>query len=104
MPKQGTWLRTAAVAAIASVSLSLSALSVAQPNQRADATMNPKKHYLRQRELEIPPKIYGAAPSLPGCTWPYRNMLPPCMSTWPQGDPNYHGTMPLARSEIIPMR
>ncbi len=28
----------------------------------------------------------------PGCTWPYTNMAPPCWSTWPQGDPNYHGS------------
>jgi hypothetical protein len=26
------------------------------------------------------------------CTWPYRNQFPPCMSTWPEGDPNYHGS------------
>ena len=27
-----------------------------------------------------------------GCTWPYKNQLPPCMSTWPAGDPDYHGS------------
>jgi hypothetical protein len=26
------------------------------------------------------------------CGWPYRNQFPPCMSTWPEGDPNYHGS------------
>jgi hypothetical protein len=56
MPKQGTWLRTAAVA-IASVSLSLSVLSAAQANQRADATMYPKKHYLRPSKF--PPRFMG---------------------------------------------
>jgi hypothetical protein len=28
------------------------------------------------------------------CAWPYRNQFPPCMSTWPEGDPNYHGSRP----------
>jgi hypothetical protein len=24
----------------------------------------------------------------------YNNIAPPCMSTWPQGSPNYHGPTP----------
>jgi hypothetical protein len=28
------------------------------------------------------------------CAWPYRNQFPPCMSTWPEGDPRYHGSRP----------
>ncbi len=103
MPKQATSLRSVAIAAITAASLSLPILSVAQADQRAERThaarMHPKKHtarmhHLRQREAEVPPGTYGAAPNLPGCTWPYRNMFPPCMSTWPAGDPNYHGSRP----------
>jgi hypothetical protein len=99
MPKQVTSLRVVAVAAIAAALLSLPMLSVAQAQQGANTAMYPKKHaarmhHLKQRESEIPPKIYSAAPNPPGCTWPYRNMAPPCMSTWPAGDPNYHGSRP----------
>jgi hypothetical protein len=36
--------------------------------------------------------IWTAEAAPPGCTWPYRNMKPPCWSTWPEGDPNYHGS------------
>jgi len=103
MPKQEASLRNVAVAAIAAASLALPALSVAQADQPAEkthaATMSAKKHAARtphpkQRETEMAPKISAAAPSFPGCTWPYRNMFPPCMSTWPIGDPNYHGFRP----------
>ena len=92
MPKQVTSLRNAAVAAIAAASLLLSMPSVAQADQPAKKThaarMSPKKR------AAIPGKIYGAAPNSARCTWPYQNMFPPCMSTWPQGDPNYHGSRP----------
>jgi len=103
MPKQEASLRSVAVAALAAASLALSTLSVAQADQRAEktqaATMSAKKHAARThhpkpREAEMAPKVSAAAPSLPGCTWPYRNMFPPCMSTWPAGDPNYHGFRP----------
>jgi hypothetical protein len=41
------------------------------------------------REAEPPP-----SPGLPGCPWPYVNQIPPCQSTWPTGDPNFHGSRP----------
>ena len=46
-----------------------------------------RKHYYHQYYNDL----YGSAPNLPGCTWPFQNKYPPCMSTFPQGDPNYHG-------------
>ena len=92
MPKQVTSLRSVAVAAIVAAAFSLSMLSVAQADQQAGkthtATVSPKKH------AAIPRKIYGAAPDASRCAWPYRNMFPPCTSTWPAGDPNYHGSRP----------
>jgi hypothetical protein len=45
-----------------------------------------------ERIRNHPRIIYNVAPDQPDCTWPYKRMFPPCMSTWPEGDPNYHGT------------
>ena len=100
MSKQIISLRSLAVAAI-SASLSLPVFSVAQASPRADATMHAKKHMARmhhpvrpvRRESELSRKIYDVAPNGFDCTWPYKRMIPPCMSTWPEGDPNYHGTL-----------
>ncbi len=36
------------------------------------------------------PQMVAGDPS--GCTPPYTNQYPPCQSTWPPGDPNYHGS------------
>ena len=90
-------LRSVAVAAL-SAALSVSVLSVAQASPRADAAIHAKKHVARthhpvRRESQLSRRIYDVAPSGPDCTWPYKRMLPPCMSTWPAGDPNYHGTL-----------
>jgi hypothetical protein len=97
MSKQITLLRSVAVAAI-SASLSLSMFSVAQASPRAAAAIHAKKHVARmhhplRRESELSRKIYDVVPNAPDCTWPYKRMIPPCMSTWPAGDPNYHGTL-----------
>jgi hypothetical protein len=103
MPKQVTSLRHAAIAAVAAVLLSPPMLSVAQADQGAGrmhaATMHPRTHaagirHQRHRESGIRPGIYGAAPNADRCAWPYQNQFPPCMSTWPAGDPNYHGSRP----------
>jgi hypothetical protein len=100
MPKSVTSLRNAIIAA---ASLSLLMVSAAQADQQAEgtpaATINPKKHVVptyhpKRKESQIRPKTYGAAPNLARCAWPYQNMFPPCMSTFPQGDPNYHGSRP----------
>ena len=100
MSKQIISLRSVAVAAI-SASLSLSIFSVAQASPRADAAIHAKKHVARiyhpvrpiWRETELSRRIYDVAPNGFDCTWPYKRMIPPCMSTWPAGDPNYHGTL-----------
>jgi len=101
MPNQITSLRSIAAAAIAAASLSLFMLPVAQADQQAEktpaATASPKQHaaktrHLKQGESPTAPKIYGAAPNSARCTWPYRNMFPPCMSTWSGDDPNFHGS------------
>jgi len=107
MPKQVTSLRHAAIAAVAVVLLSPPMLSVAQAEQHAGRThaarVHPRTHvagvrHQRHRESGIRPGIYGAVPNAvpnaEGCTPPYRNQFPPCMSTWPAGDPNYHGSRP----------
>ncbi len=100
MPKQVT-SRHAVIAAVAVALLSPPMLSVAQADQRADrthaATVHPRahtarNHHQRHREAGIGRKLYGAAPNRGRCTWPYQNQFPPCMSTWPAGDPNYHGS------------
>jgi hypothetical protein len=104
MPNQVTSLRSVAVA-IAAASLSLAMLSVAQSDQakgdqqakKAPVTVSPKQHaakthHPKQRESQLARKIYGAAPNSARCAWPYRNMFPPCMSTWPGDDPNFHGS------------
>lgn len=98
MSKYVTPLCNAAIAGIVAALLSLPMLSVAQAQQGADAPMHPKKqvartHHPRWRESKISPRvIYDVAPDGPDCTWPYTRMSPPCMSTWPEGSPNYHGT------------
>ena len=96
MLKQTTLLRGVALAATFAL-LSLPSLSVVQAGARADAATHPKKHVARihhpmQRQSAASRSVYHA-PNGPDCTWPYTRMLPPCMSTWPAGDPNYHGTL-----------
>ena len=46
------------------------------------------------RQWRPPPdrNLYGSAQGR--CTWPYQNQFPPCMSTFPEGSPNYHGGRP----------
>jgi hypothetical protein len=98
MPKQVIRLRNVAIATIAAGALALPVAALA--DQATDATAQPKKHVARthnpvEKRSEIRPKAYNnAAPEPPGCTWPYRNQFPPCQSTWPAGDPNYHGPRP----------
>ena len=108
MPLPSTALQRAAIVAIAAL-MSLPVISVGYPHQPGAAAhaaglqLHKKKHrqpYFAQRK-PYAPAPYGAyapyayAPSasnMPGCTWPYQNQFPPCMSTWPQGSPDYHGT------------
>lgn len=98
MPNQATSLRSVTVA-IAAAALSLSMLSVARADQRAQETpaamAAAKKHaasaHPKKKQTANARKLYGAAPNGGRCAWPYRNMFPPCMSTWPEEDPNFHG-------------
>jgi len=86
-----TSLRRAALTAIVVTSLAMPMLSIAQANQPAEQTHvarpHPQKHVA---SIEHPAQTWEAQ----RCTWPYRNQFPPCMSTWPAGDPNYHGSRP----------
>jgi len=95
MPEQRPSLGRAVVVVIAAASLALPVVAVAQADQPASATHTAKahtkkpkhSHYTYRRPPESTSQLYG-------CTWPYRNMGPPCWSTFPQGDPNYHGVRP----------
>lgn len=97
MSKQMISRSSVIVAAIAA-SLSLLTLPVAQAQQGADKPTHPKKHVAKMqhpkwRESEISSRMtYNVVPYQGDCTWPYTRMSPPCMSTWPEGSPNYHGT------------
>jgi hypothetical protein len=92
MSKKITSLRGAAIAAVAA-SLSLATLSIAQAQQEIQAPMHAKKHVTRMHHPKWRESaLYNFAPNQPRCTWPYTRMFPPCMSTWPEGDPNYHGS------------
>jgi hypothetical protein len=81
-----------AVAIAAAMSLSLltqpSAHAVAQTDSVVTAKA-PKK----LKQVRTIQQSTGYVPR--GCDkWPYVNMAPPCQSTWPAGDPNYHGSRP----------
>ena len=76
--------------------LSVPTLSMAQTDQRRPTTRiaetYAKKHASRQWRPQARPNLYGSARA--GCTWPYQNQFPPCMSTFPEGSPSYHGPRP----------
>jgi hypothetical protein len=92
-----TQLRAAGLAAIALPLLLAPTFSMAQTD-RAKLTAHvgktvAKKHVSRQWRPAAARNLYGtAAPSR--CTWPYQNQFPPCMSSFPEGSPNYHGGRP----------
>jgi len=78
------WLRPSVIAAVSIVTLWWPLQPVAHADQQST----------RQR-VQKPPAAANAWAGTPfeaRCTWPYRNQFPPCMSTWPEGDPNYHGS------------
>jgi hypothetical protein len=84
-----SWRELAITAAV--LTLSLAGGSVGQAKQRSEEM--PIAGIVAK--IRKPPRFfynYQPTPSFPGCTWPYRNMAPPCWSTWPAGDPNFHGT------------
>jgi hypothetical protein len=81
------WLRYAAIAAAATGALWSPSQSVAHADQQSTAA---------QRSQQQPPaaNAWAGTSYQARCAWPYRNQFPPCMSTWPEGDPNYHGSRP----------
>ncbi len=94
MRNHATSLRRAALTAIAATySFALPMLSIAQADQQAKQTHvarpHPQKHVANVERLETT-QTWEAQQ----CAWPYRNQFPPCMSTWPAGDPHYHGSRP----------
>jgi hypothetical protein len=91
MPKQVAWLPCAAAAAIVTA-LCLTSVVTARAAQPAKQAHVVKRYWHHPTAVgpQSNVKVGGADPF--GCTWPYTNQYPPCMSTWPQGDPNYHGS------------
>jgi hypothetical protein len=103
MAKQGSGLPRAAIVAVAAAAFSLSMLSIARADQPVEQThaakTHPKKHVAKIRRMQpgiAPGGLFGSAPNWQAkrCAWPYQNQFPPCLSTWPEGDPNYHGSRP----------
>jgi hypothetical protein len=89
-------LCAAGLATIAFTLVSVPTLSMAQMNQPKPtmhaAKTYPNKHVSRQWRPAAHPNLYGSARGR--CSWPYQNQFPPCMSTFPEGSPNYHGPRP----------
>jgi hypothetical protein len=89
-------LRAVGLATIALTLLSAPTLSMARIDQGKVTTRvtktDAKKHASGQWRPHTGRTLYGNAGS--GCTWPYQNQFPPCMSTFPEGSPNYHGGRP----------
>jgi len=81
-----TWLGHAAVAAVAMgalwLPLQLAAHAAEQPAVQ------------RVQSPPTAPNAWVGTSFQARCSWPYRNQFPPCMSTWPEGDPRYHGSRP----------
>jgi hypothetical protein len=89
-------LRALGVATIALTVLSAPTHSMAQMDQKKPTThvtkSYPKNHWSRQWQPQTGRNLYGSAQGR--CAWPYQNQFPPCMSTFPEGSPNYHGGRP----------
>ena len=90
-----TRLRAIGLAPIALTLLSAPTLS-AQPDHGTPtahvAKTDAKKHASRHWRPYAGHNLYGTAGSR--CAWHYQNQFPPCMSTFPEGSPNYHGGRP----------
>ena len=78
------WLDRAAIAAVTMGALWWPLQSVAHADQQSTRQ--------RWRQPPAAANAWAGTPFEARCTWPYRNQFPPCMSTWPEGDPNYHGS------------
>jgi len=71
-------------------------LATAQTDRPPPQAQMAKHKHIAAARKPVQRNLYNAAPARDsaGCTWPYRNQFPPCMATWPAGDPNYHGSRP----------
>jgi hypothetical protein len=78
------WLHDVAIVAVATAALWLPVQSVAYAQQQPTGQ--------RLQQPPAPANAWAGTSDQARCTWPYRNQFPPCMSTWPEGDPNYHGS------------
>ncbi len=85
---------TLCVAGLVAAGLLFSPLPIVLADQPTQAATTVKRHVKKHqpRLTQHAPADTWAQPK--GCTWPYQNQIPPCMSTWPAGDPNYHGSRP----------
>jgi hypothetical protein len=77
-------LRRGAIAALATAALWWALQPVAHAEQQST-----RQH---RQQPAAAPNVWAGTTFEARCTWPYRNQFPPCMSTWPEGDPNYHGS------------
>jgi hypothetical protein len=93
MRNYATWLRRAALTVIAVTSLATPTMSIARANQPTEQTHVARPHP-QKHEASIEHRETAQTWEAQRCTRPYRNQFPPCMSTWPAGDPNYHGSRP----------
>jgi hypothetical protein len=95
MTTHETRLRAVGLATIAFTLLSAPTHSKAQADRvkpKAHARQTDARKHVSRRPAAAH-NLYGTA--APGrCTWPYQNQFPPCMSTFPEGSPNYHGGRP----------
>lgn len=116
MAKQAISLRRAAVATIVAALLSLPMPALAQTDQPAGAAGVAKPHpqnhkpsavarkgavgapldlsaFATNLSVAAPPARQTSAPEPEDSLCPngYTSHTPPCMSTFPQADPNYHG-------------
>ena len=81
-----TRLGYAAITAVAMSALWLPLRSVAHAEEQSAGQ--------RLQVLPTAPNAWAGTSFEKRCAWPYRNQFPPCMSTWPEGDPRYHGSRP----------
>jgi len=98
--------RTAIAAATAAAcSLAVLASARAEPAANPPAVKIYHKRHLANAPVRQPVPthrhLYGSAQqwgtaqwSTGRCAWPYQNLFPPCMSTFPEGSPSYHGGRP----------
>lgn len=79
----------AAVAVLAAISATM--MSMARADKLIKNPHAAKPYALHPTSVPSGSNTWPSTKSKDGCTWPYTNQSPPCMSTWPEGDPHYDG-------------